>query len=382
MNNNNKIKYIAAGIFVTALVGLPILISQTQNRQELKTRASASATLYFTPTASSSSPLKAKVGDSVALDVWLNPGTNLPSIVKLDIVFDPLKLHVSPTGFLANLTAFPTVLEGPVLNNGNLKISLSIGSDYTKAIQTITKVGTITLTALSPTGNTPTAISFGNNTLALSIAKNDNANQNILAMASPAYIEIFDLIKPIPTQLSTFLAVSTYLHGIGASGDNANPTDSRLSNKSPQHLQRVGTAYIFNNQNEFVSSSSGNLEYDSVKGNFSGNIDIGGTIPQGLYTIKIHVPAHLRRLVPGIQTLNSQQNNILPAITLVTGDINNDNTLNIIDYSVLIDCYSDLLPAKACSDVLKTPSDLNDDGAVNQIDYNLFLRELTTQSGN
>ena len=72
----------------------------------------------------------------------------------------------------------------------------------------------------------------------------------------------------------------------------------------------------------------------------------------------------------------------MPNVSLVTGDINNDNALTILDYNVLIDCYSDLLPARNCSDQNKKASaDLSDDGAVNASDYNLFLRELSVVSG-
>lgn len=383
MNYNNKIKYIIAGFFVIALVGIPVLVSITQKRQELRSRATASTTLYFTPTASASSPLQAKVGDSLVFDIMLDPGTNLPSVVKLEIQFDPAKLQASPTSFLANLEAFPTTLEGPRLENGSLSVSLSTGSDTTRAIQSITKVGTLTLTALSPTGDIPTAITYGANTLALSIASTDRANENILSTAIPAYVQIPDLITPTPSASAsaTFLSLTAYLHGIGGSGDNTNPNDSRLSNKSPQHLQKSATVYIFDNQNLLISSNSGSLTYAPANGNFIGNINIGSNVPQGQYTIKIQTSAHLLRLVPGIQTIMPQQTNAIPAVSLIAGDVNNDNMLNILDYNMIINCYSDLLPAKACTDANKILTDLNDDNAVNQVDYNLFLREISVQGG-
>lgn len=88
------------------------------------------------------------------------------------------------------------------------------------------------------------------------------------------------------------------------------------------------------------------------------------------------------RLLPGIQSINAGQNNKLSDAILVAGDVVSDNKLNILDYNILIGCYSDLAPATACNDIQKkNSSDLNDDGAVNQFDYNLFIREIATQPG-
>ncbi len=72
----------------------------------------------------------------------------------------------------------------------------------------------------------------------------------------------------------------------------------------------------------------------------------------------------------------------MPTVTMVAGDVNGDNSLNILDYNLLVGCYSDLLPAISCTQATKVKTDLNDNGDVNQFDYNLFLREITVQTGN
>lgn len=301
---NTKTKYILAGIFAIALVSLPAALYLSNKQQETRSRASASTSLYFIPTASSSSPLQVKIGDPIKFDVMLNPGTNLPSVIKLNIHFDPSKIQATPTSFLVNYSAFSTVLEGPFLTNGDLNISLSIGSDTTKAIQTTTKVGTMTFTAIAPTINAPTAISFGSNMSVLSIGSTDFATENTVSTTSPAYVEILGTtITPSPiASRSTTLSLTAYLHSIGNSGDNSNPTDSRLSNKSPQHPNRSVDVYIYNAQNQLVGSNSGNITYDPAKGNFRGIINIDAT-SSAQYTFKIQSPSYLRRLVPGIQTL-------------------------------------------------------------------------------
>lgn len=385
---NIKTKHIIIGILAIALIGIPSLLFLSNRQQEIRSKASASTSLYFTPQASSSSPLQVNTGDTIAFDVMINPGTNLPSILKLNINFDPSKVQANSTSFLVNQAAFPTTLEGPFATNGAVSISLSIGSDTTKAIQTTTKVGTITLKAIAPTLDTPTIISFGNNSSVLSIGSGDSATENTLSTTTPAYIDITGnaIITPSITTNSqsttTTLLITASLHSIGSSGDNSNPTNSQLSNKAPLHPNRNIDIYIYNDQNQLITSNSGQITYDSTKGNFTGAIKIDGTIPEGQYTYKIQSPTYLRRLVPGIQTLKPLQENILPETTLVTGDIVSDNMINIKDYNILTNCYSDLLPAKSCTETEKTNADLNDDGSVNQVDYNLFLREISVQTGN
>lgn len=61
---------------------------------------------------------------------------------------------------------------------------------------------------------------------------------------------------------------------------------------------------------------------------------------------------------------------------------NGDNSLDILDYDIIADCYSDLAPARNCSDqAKKTSADLNDDGSVNGIDSNLLVRNVPVRSG-
>src|SRR5438105_2412614 len=117
---NTKTKYIVAGIFVIALAILPAILYLSNKQQEIRSRASASTTLYFDPIASSSSPLQVNIGDPIKFDVMINPGTNLPSVVTLDMHFDPSKIKATPTSFLVNSQAFSTTLEGPILTDGNL----------------------------------------------------------------------------------------------------------------------------------------------------------------------------------------------------------------------------------------------------------------------
>ena len=415
-------------LFVLAVI--PATLFLTQQKTQEHSNASASTQLYLVPSTTSSVPLQKNVGDTVSFDVMINPGTNMPSVVKIVLQYDPTKFQASTTPFVVNSSAFPSILEGPIVQNGSVIVSVSIGSDVTKAISTITKVGTVTLTAIAPTTGA-TTVSFGTNSQVLSVAGTDQSNENVLSTTTPAYVTINSTANPTipitiaptetqtptaiptntlvpsqpvtpteiptisPTQIpptlqptatlapaTTYLSFTAFLHGIGNSGDNANPNENSLSNKTPLRQQRNVTAYVYNDQNQLTAQQTGMITYDSANGNYSGNIDFSNKIPDGYYTVLLKEDTHLRKSIPGILHIIPQQKNSMPSVSLVAGDINNDNVINILDYNLLIGCYSDLLPAVSCTDSDKIVSDLNDDGNVNQFDYNLFLREVTVQNGN
>lgn len=187
-----------------------------------------------------------------------------------------------------------------------------------------------------------------------------------------------------PTQGLTSFTLTAFQHGIGNSGDNSNPSGSSLSNKDPKHKTVAAELQLFDVNNKMIGEGTGQVVYNEKDGNYSGVISITpNQFTTGKYTLKVKTDRHLRRLMPGIQTIVAgQHNDTLPAITLVAGDIDNNNALNILDYNALLDCYSDLATASNCEQPgKKEASDINDDGPVNQIDYNLFLREIATQPG-
>ncbi len=180
----------------------------------------------------------------------------------------------------------------------------------------------------------------------------------------------------------TILALNILLHGIGAAGDNANPTGNSLSNKNPLRPTRNMEVSIYNINNQLVSSTSGIINYSSASGSYTGRVITKDKLSPGSYNVRVGASQHLTSLLPGIQTLKADEVNPLPAIALITGDIIHDNILNILDYNQILDCYSDNLPAPACPDLVKKTSvDINDDGPVNGTDYNLFVREISVQNG-
>ncbi len=413
-------KLLFIGIFFVLGLLTALTISSLKKPQEIRTRAAnGTTTLSLIPASSAK-----KIGDTIALDVMVDPGQNLVSFVKLQLKYDPTKITlVSNNPFTINAAAFPIKMEGPVMTADTIGESVSVGADGTRVIQTKTKVGTINFRATGATGNTPTTVTFTDLTQALSIGGQDNSYQSVLDSTSPASITISGTTQVTPTIVSdpceafdtcptisatqaptttpnptttrlTTASLTVLLHGIGATGDNPNPGGASLSNKKPLHPQRNLEVLLFDTENKRVASVLGKMNYDASSGSFKGKVDLGSGIKTGKYSMKIKTDGYLRKLAPGALTITTGRDNTIPKTALVAGDTNGDNSLNILDYNALLDCgYGALSPlplADANSIFNKKPCkahtpqtniDVEDNGIVNSFDYNLFLRELSVQNG-
>ncbi len=172
---------------------------------------------------------------------------------------------------------------------------------------------------------------------------------------------------------------SIKLHGIGHGGDNANPQS--IGNTNPLRKTRTITVILTDASNASLPSFSGPVSYDQADGVFKGYIAIPSISP-GLYRINIRIPQYLGKTMDGIINITSGQEASISEVSLTTGDINSDNSLNSLDYNMLLDCISNLSAPRNCTDPQKkSMADLTDDGSVNQFDYNLFLRDLSVQPG-
>ena len=183
-----KHKYFAFELAIM-LVTLPLILVIMQQQQEIRGRAQASTSLYFSPPSSATSPLIKKPGETFYLDLMINPGENLVSLVKIDISYDPIKLKLSAIDpFVVNQTIFPEILEGPVYSYGKIQAVLSIGADLANALSQQSRVATLNFDSLSISKQT--LVSFGVNTMISSVAPNDPSSENVLSQTSPAYVKI------------------------------------------------------------------------------------------------------------------------------------------------------------------------------------------------
>lgn len=206
MHRLNGRKIFLFGFIAVLLIGIPATIFLVQQQQETRSQAAASTTLSFTPDSTPTTPIQKNVGETIPLDVYVDPGSNLVTFVKLEITYDPEKIEPeSENAFVPNTTVFSSVLDGPNYDTpGKVLVSLSVGPDPTKAVQTRSNAGTITFRALSntPPGQ-PTVVSYGVTSQALSSGFEDQAAENVLSSSEPANIAIGgeapSPTEPVPT---------------------------------------------------------------------------------------------------------------------------------------------------------------------------------------
>ena len=186
---------------------------------------------------------------------------------------------------------------------------------------------------------------------------------------------------PLPTGVPTIANGSSLLlltvcpHGLGNCGDSMHPTGG--GNTNPLHPQRPVTLTIFDTNNNQVAKQQGTVSYNQAAQNFQGTVSLTN-LASGNYLVKLHMDGFLDTLVPGIQSIKASQTNTIPTVSLIAGDVENNNQLDIQSYNTIFSCYGSKFTTAAC---LSKEADLNDDGVVDGEDYNLFLRELSVQHG-
>lgn len=200
-------KIIIIALIAIVLIAIPVTVYLLQQQQTTQSQAQDSSTLSFTPASSVGSPIQAKLDDPIDLDLYLDPGTNSISFVRLEVQYDSTKLATISGvegAFEKNAAAFPSTREGPKYLDGKILVSLSIDSNLTKPIKTRTKIGTIHFKAIEKT-DTPTQVLYATTTQVLSIAgpdtgSPDSASENVLHASTPAVIAIVGPTEtPTPT---------------------------------------------------------------------------------------------------------------------------------------------------------------------------------------
>lgn len=189
-----KHKYLRIPAVVGLLLILPLFIFVVLEKQDTRSKAEKATTLSFSPTSSKSKPISHKIGDDFYVDLMINPGKNLISLLKLDIQYDPSKIELLDENPInINTIVFPKILEGPLYSNGRIQIVLSVGPDTTRAIATESRVLTLNFKANKSTNKT--LIKFGTENSAFSVSVNDQSGENVISTMTPAYVKINKINK-------------------------------------------------------------------------------------------------------------------------------------------------------------------------------------------
>lgn len=195
------------GFILVLLIGIPATLYVVQQQQELRSRAEKATVLYFQPESTQPNPIIGEIGEPITLELYANPGTNLISNVRLEIIYDATKLATpsaegQPEAFVPNMSRFPQIVFGPVYTPGKIAVTLSTGGDPTNIVDTVQQIGTLTLIPIAETGATPTRITYGPNTLVTSGGDESQFAEDVLSSTNPAFVLIQGdtpiTITPIP----------------------------------------------------------------------------------------------------------------------------------------------------------------------------------------
>jgi hypothetical protein len=199
-------------------------------------------------------------------------------------------------------------------------------------------------------------------------------------------------ILPTPT-LSTIaqpigpgISYAFTLPGIGPNGANEHPVNPNRQitvylyapsvnpddpNSKPSYT--ATTQAVYNGMSETPNYGSFVLQ----------NADLGSTVPAGNYEIAFKTDQALRTVIKEVNSSKGVIIHLEPgkvttaatqAINALSGDLNGDNAIDIIDYNILVDCFG----VKATQSTCKSShaADINDDNVVDGIDYILMLKSI------
>ena len=181
----HKLILITLGI---QIIALPLMLTVVGQKQETRTQAAKITTISFYPSSDLNTPITKNKGENFSIDAMVDPGGNLISSAKIEILYDPTKISLSGVNpIVVNSAVFPQVIEGPTYSSGKIQLTLSVGADQTKALRADVKVLSLNLKAIAPTNQTN--ISYGTNNHLYSLQ--DLGRKNLVsASIIPATIKI------------------------------------------------------------------------------------------------------------------------------------------------------------------------------------------------
>src|SRR3989304_2758490 len=125
-------KYFILGNLLLLLISIPLTLFFIARQQELRGRAAPSSRLSFSP----ENPSTSTQCQSFSVDIMIDPGSNIVSLVDFYLKYDPTKLDVSQ---IKESDRFPTVVRPASVSSGESKSFVSVGTDVSRAVQTVAK---------------------------------------------------------------------------------------------------------------------------------------------------------------------------------------------------------------------------------------------------
>ncbi|OGH19432.1 MAG: hypothetical protein A2770_03955 [Candidatus Levybacteria bacterium RIFCSPHIGHO2_01_FULL_38_12] len=136
-----------------------------------------------------------------------------------------------------------------------------------------------------------------------------------------------------------------------------------------QSANKTARVKMYDAQNQ--EYAAGGQLTKQASGVYTGTVDMGA-LAEGTYTIKVKAEKFLQKLVGKdnnriAQNIVAGQTYTVPPTTLVPGDANNDNIINIQDYNTIMSCLQ--TSSSSCN---RSTADLDDNGTVGPEDLQIF----------
>lgn len=174
-------KFFILGNLLLLLIAIPLTLYFVKKQQELRSKAAASSKLYIDPPTTNTST----TCQNFTADLTIDPGTNLISIVNFYITYDPTLLEITQ---ITPSASFPSIVRASSITAGAANMSVSIGSDVTRAVSSIAKVATITFIPKG-VGTAQINIDSGQSSV-FSLGPSDATTENVLSSVVPGSVTI------------------------------------------------------------------------------------------------------------------------------------------------------------------------------------------------
>ncbi|OGH18314.1 MAG: hypothetical protein A2770_02800 [Candidatus Levybacteria bacterium RIFCSPHIGHO2_01_FULL_38_12] len=407
LHNPHKRLFFILGFLLIA-IAIPLTVFIAQKQQDIRQRASASDVSFSLP-GNNSVPLN----QTISVGITLSAGGNNIQSIDFTMTFDKDILEYidfQPTATFsevkkttvsnANQSGTFNYIGASLGTSPNTGSNIFIGSiifrgkslgSATVAFQTATVTaisasnqaitlqtnnnsgGTYTVTPDTPS-ITPIPSTTGNPS-PTETSPTTTSIPTIHPTAAPTIVTSCPLpTAPTPAANTVQFTFTVNLPSIGTQG-----------NTGPKHCSRDIAIQIFNSNNQQQGQDiQGTIDYNPSSQNFKGYIN-AGNLEAGQYYLIIALPQHIRKLIPGFQTVSGPGNVNVTVSNLVVGNVNiqgdSANAVDAQDYNTIISCYGNRAGSSSCPGQTSAATDLDDDGIVGPIDLNIFLRSRSSIRG-
>lgn len=117
---------------------------------------------------------------------------------------------------------------------------------------------------------------------------------------------------------------------------------------------------------------------------YTGTINLDQNITTGVYTIKVKIQKYLVRKLPKSVNIIARQTTEAPSVSLIAGDIDNNNQIDLTDFNIWLACFEKTIQ-DTVNGVSCTNTDLNEDGQLDngavKSDYLILMKSFNSISG-